>query len=487
MILPLVVEIAIGLVFIYLILSLLTSEIQELIATVLQWRAEHLKKSIENLLMDGDRNEPIYRKFVDELYNSSLIRSLNQEAKGGLAGAFRHIARSISLLFRQITRSGNVFGQQTSGPSYIPPDTFSSALLQTINLSELSQTISKITTQKFRDENLDALRDILEDLRMSLGDDPFSLGEGSLLEKEFKKLETTLDDSVDDFISSRTSLSESLDHITEQLTRFIENADALLCEENHHCKEVIRRRLAYLKRGIIRKHPDPTITEVLRLIVAEEEPQNFRISPWAAEVVAHLNKENPEWVQTIATLPYPLKQSLLSLSQQARTKAKSMEDEFRQLEQEVATWFNQSMERASGVYRRNAKGIALLIGFLFAVLINADTLHMVDRLSTDNLLRATLTQAAQTRQTTANPAASNLAEIQDAVSTMSGNTPLPLGWSETNRRAQQQNSQTWAVPLLRPLLGWLLTGVALSMGATFWFDLLSRVVKVRSTGNKPEE
>ena len=42
--LPLVIEIAIGLVFIYLVLSLLISEIQELITILLQWRAEHLKK-----------------------------------------------------------------------------------------------------------------------------------------------------------------------------------------------------------------------------------------------------------------------------------------------------------------------------------------------------------------------------------------------------------------------------------------------------------
>lgn len=41
--LPFILDVAIGLIFIYLILSLLASEIQELIATVFQWRAEHLK------------------------------------------------------------------------------------------------------------------------------------------------------------------------------------------------------------------------------------------------------------------------------------------------------------------------------------------------------------------------------------------------------------------------------------------------------------
>jgi hypothetical protein len=38
--LPVIIDIIIGLVFIYLSLSLLASEIQELIATVLLWRAK---------------------------------------------------------------------------------------------------------------------------------------------------------------------------------------------------------------------------------------------------------------------------------------------------------------------------------------------------------------------------------------------------------------------------------------------------------------
>ncbi len=37
---------------------------------------------------------------------------------------------------------------------------------------------------------------------------------------------------------------------------------------------------------------------------------------------------------------------------------------------------------------------------------------------------------------------------------------------------------------LKFLLGWILTGIAISMGASFWFDLLSRLVKVRNTGKQ---
>lgn len=87
--LPVVNDIAIGLIFIYLILSLLTSEVQELITILLQWRAEHLKRSIENLFTGDSVDDPLYQKFTDKFYSSPLIRALNQEAKGRLAVAFR--------------------------------------------------------------------------------------------------------------------------------------------------------------------------------------------------------------------------------------------------------------------------------------------------------------------------------------------------------------------------------------------------------------
>ena len=55
--LPVVLDIALGLTFIFLVLSLLASEIQEIIGTLLQWRAEHLKQSIEVLLSGNDRDK----------------------------------------------------------------------------------------------------------------------------------------------------------------------------------------------------------------------------------------------------------------------------------------------------------------------------------------------------------------------------------------------------------------------------------------------
>jgi hypothetical protein len=38
---------------------------------------------------------------------------------------------------------------------------------------------------------------------------------------------------------------------------------------------------------------------------------------------------------------------------------------------------------------------------------------------------------------------------------------------------------------LRMLSGWFLSGIAIAMGAPFWFDLLGRLMNVRNTGSKP--
>jgi hypothetical protein len=40
--------------------------------------------------------------------------------------------------------------------------------------------------------------------------------------------------------------------------------------------------------------------------------------------------------------------------------------------------------------------------------------------------------------------------------------------------------------MLAKLVGLLMTGLALSLGAPFWFDVLTRFVNVRGSGIKPD-
>src|SRR4028118_2419708 len=81
---PAMLDVVISLFFIYLILSLLASGLQEFIATVFEWRAKHLKEAIQILLGDNEENDPSAiqaQEIANKLWNHSLILSLNQRKK----------------------------------------------------------------------------------------------------------------------------------------------------------------------------------------------------------------------------------------------------------------------------------------------------------------------------------------------------------------------------------------------------------------------
>jgi len=172
--LPLVVDIAIGLIFIYLILSLLASEIQELITTLFQWRAEHLRRSIQVLLEGGgktrqsDRSEQLSKevdRLTETLYTHPLINTLNQEAKGKFANLYRGIFntviggcyKSASWLYQFLNRAfgrkvepiDNPFDKQPSAPSYIPAESFASTVVETFQMSQVGRVVTLSRLEKF--------------------------------------------------------------------------------------------------------------------------------------------------------------------------------------------------------------------------------------------------------------------------------------------------------------------------------------------------
>jgi hypothetical protein len=496
--LPLVIDIALGLVFIYLILSLLTSEIQELVAIVLQWRAEHLKKSILNLLEDESLDRSIYSRFTNRLYDSPLIQALNQEAKGLFALFFRTIIRSLILVFQTWTNTKSILGKQQSAPSYIPAETFATALIQQTHLEELIQRIGTATARQLTQERVNQFKGIIDELAVLLqreGADQIV----TFLDSEYQNLRQSLRSTLEDVMSGRTGLSECLDQVADQFIVSIDQI-ASFAGERPSCETILRTRLSYLKQTIMHRQLDPTVTEILRLVFRAEQ-SGIQPSPWLKKIVEKLQQDEPDLFAPLARLPSRLQDNLLSLANKARLKTQSLEAELRQLEKEIAVWFDHSMERASGVYRRNAKGVGILIGFLVAIAINADTLYMVSRLSKDTLLRSAITQTANDiiaidRPTTsaASPvpnannsqatATTDLQAVKQAMNTVLDELPLPLGWDPVNVQQQQQEGRGW-LPGLRPLIGWLVTGIALSMGASFWYDLLSKFIRVRGTGDKP--
>ena len=155
----------------------------------------------------------------------------------------------------------------------------------------------------------------------------------------------------------------------------------------------------------------------------------------------------------------------------------------------VEAWFNDTMDRASGWYKRMAQTMALVIGLILAVALNVDTVRVSQTLWGDGTLRTAVLEQVKklpppTTTTTvpgapAPPAADlsdQVGSIQDDLSRING-LQLPLGWGEAQR---PDNGGDWGIAAL----GWLLTALALSLGAPFWFDLLNKVTSLRGGGTK---
>ncbi len=158
----------------------------------------------------------------------------------------------------------------------------------------------------------------------------------------------------------------------------------------------------------------------------------------------------------------------------------------------VEQWFDHTMDRASGWYKRLAQTMALVLGLAIAVGLNIDTVHVSERLWADAPLRsavleqikklppppATTTTVAGAPGTEAPPPTeaalgAQVEGIQDGLRRVNA-LQLPMGWA----RAQRPDSY-WVA-----LLGWVLTAIALSLGAPFWFDLLNKVTALRGGGTK---
>jgi hypothetical protein len=140
-------------------------------------------------------------------------------------------------------------------------------------------------------------------------------------------------------------------------------------------------------------------------------------------------------------------------------------------------WFDSAMERVSGWYRRRVQIVMWVLAAAIVLALNADTVGIAQRLWTDKTLRDAVVARAQSAA--AQPDGVN------AVATDVGGLEklsIPLGW-----KIEHAPSSTggWAELVALKSLGLLLTAAALTLGAPFWFDVLGKIARLRSSGDPP--
>lgn len=147
-------------------------------------------------------------------------------------------------------------------------------------------------------------------------------------------------------------------------------------------------------------------------------------------------------------------------------------------------WYDDAMDRVSGWYKRYVQRIILAISIVLVASLNVDSINIAQvlwRLPTE---RAAVASAAAAHVPASNASQNADQQIQ-AISALK----LPLGWTPPHT-ASAHSTDPRHVPLglaswLIKLLGLILTVLALSLGAPFWFDALSKLGSLRQSGPKP--
>lgn len=140
----------------------------------------------------------------------------------------------------------------------------------------------------------------------------------------------------------------------------------------------------------------------------------------------------------------------------------------------IENWYEDQMERIAGWYKRKVTFLTFLIGLLIAGLFNVDSISLTTELVKNEDMRTMLVESATTylAENPTKPDSSSLKERQIYLHTLNAQMAdygYVLGASKAGKYT------FWTV------LGWVITAFAISLGAPFWFDLLNKLMQVRSS------
>jgi hypothetical protein len=407
-----VLEAAIGVVFVYLLLALICTAINEWIATIVNKRGKNLFDGIRNLL-----NDPRFTGLAQQLYTHGLVDCISQGASDP--------------------------DKPNRLPSYLPSSTFSLALLDILGSQGLQESWTR-TVERRRSE--------LDAARVELQASP-----GQANQQKVRACEAALQAATDAL--RRAERVAALHGAAAEAARKVTGAHDL---RNLQAASAKLQEALSLGRAIAAEFPDP---------LANIE-----------QGVAKL--PNGHTKETLFVLLVKTRREAAALGEHVE----SAHHQLQLLQSNVEQWFDGAMERVGGWYKRWTQRIQLVAAFVVVAIANADTIALASRLTRDNALRGSVVgAAAQAVQNGATNAmmdpGSRTRLLQEAEE-----LALPLGWSCTPSGLDRcdhipRDCWGWAAKVL----GLVISGFAVAMGAPFWFDTLSKFVNIRGAGTPPGE
>ena len=195
----------------------------------------------------------------------------------------------------------------------------------------------------------------------------------------------------------------------------------------------------------------------------------------------------------------------------------------------LEAWFDETMDRASGWYKKHTQIVLFFVGLAISIVFNVDTLKIVDKLEKDPKLRQQIVQQADAfvqdhpnldtdlmqQEIEYKKAVMRTMQIDSSLKKSDKGTVLEDSLKLVKYRLLKERKDTllnrsekiikndiknvnhslglgWEaydsssfLNIFYSLIGWMVTALALSLGAPFWFDLLNRLMKLRGSVTTP--
>jgi hypothetical protein len=397
-----VLEVAIGLIFVWFLLSMLVSTVQEAISNVFQWRGKGLEAAVRGLLDDPGIQKKLQIPLGDKFYDHPLIRSLSIDIS-------KH------------------------RPSYIPTGQFAEVVL---------------------------------DLIVQAGTDE------SPLKKAADRAEKRIDD-LEEKISQAAR---------KEFDALIEAVQATA--EAKSFNEAAIKSIDEQSQALVEKFPqlEPAVLELKSALT---------FPPLVTQLGAG--------IEALAESSPQLKQTMDILVNRAIQNTRDADQALAKARQNIENWFDNSMQRLSGTYKRRVQMVAFTIGILVALILDVDSLSIAKTLWFDQSVRSMIVSQAQTATQTGpqGTGQQGVGQIIDQLDALQ----IPIGWTVINQGEAVCTSYLGfratrcvypggltdtANKLFKPsaalsLLGILITGIAAAQGAPFWFDILSKLVNMKAS------
>jgi hypothetical protein len=202
-----------------------------------------------------------------------------------------------------------------------------------------------------------------------------------------------------------------------------------------------------------------------RRLVSRQLPSYIPKESFSTALIDLISREHPgdphlsgveRLRRGVAALPASqLKQALQSI-------ARVTGDDLTLVQKRIEAWYDTSMDSIASWYKRRAQVLLVVVGLVLAAIGNLDSWQIARRLAADKPRREAIAANAVEFVKAHQPdkltlTGDDLKNVDDLVILNAG-------------------ERTLTSPI-----GWLITALAVSLGAPFWFDLLSKFVTLRSS------